>query len=156
MDTRREFLRKAALLSGGTAFFNTLPPVIQKALAINPDAGSTFYDAEHIVFLMQENRSFDHQLGMLQGVRGFNDPRAIQLPDKNPVWLQTNKNGDTYGPFHLNVKDTKVAWMGSLPHGWTDQTDAMNNGKYDQWLEAKRARNKAFGDMPLTMGYCDR
>ena len=156
MDSRREFLKKAALLSGGTAFFNTLPPVIQKALAINPAAGSTFYDAEHIVFLMQENRSFDHQLGMLQGVRGFNDPRSIQLPDNNPVWLQTNKSGDTYTPFHLNVKDTKVAWMGSLPHGWTDQTDAMNLGKYDKWLETKRARNKAFGDMPLTMGYCDR
>jgi len=24
--------------------------------------------------------------------------------------------------------------MGSLPHGWTDQTDAMNLGKYDKWL----------------------
>jgi phospholipase C len=155
-NTRREFLKKAAALSGGTAFMNMLPPVIQKALAINPAPGSTFYDAEHIVFLMQENRSFDHQLGSLQGVRGFNDPRAIELPDNKPVWLQTNKAGDTYGPFRLNVKDTKVAWMGSLPHGWTDQTDAMNNGKYDKWLETKKARNKAFGDMPLTMGYCNR
>jgi len=136
--------------------FNMLPPVIQKALAINPEPGSTFYDAEHIVFLMQENRSFDHQLGMLQGVRGYNDPRAIFLPDKNKVWLQSNKEGDTYAPFHLNVKDTKVAWMGSLPHNWTDQTDAMNNGKYDKWLDVKKARRQAYSQMPLTMGYCDR
>ncbi len=156
MNSRRDFLKKAALLSGSAAMINMLPPVIQKALAINPELGSTFYDAEHIVFLMQENRSFDHQLGSLQGVRGYNDPRAIYLPDKNKVWLQSNKEGDTYGPFHLNVKDTRVAWMGSLPHGWTDQTDAMNNGKYDKWLEVKRARNKAYADMPLTMGYCDR
>ncbi len=156
MDNRRDFLKKAALLSSSSLLSNTLPPVIQKALAVAPEVGSTFYDAEHIVFLMQENRSFDHQLGMLQGVRGFNDPRAIQLPDQNTVWLQTNAQGDTYGPFHLNVKDTKVAWMGSLPHGWTDQTDAMNNGKYDKWLDTKKARNKAFNDMPLTMGYCDR
>ncbi|GAB3552559.1 phosphocholine-specific phospholipase C [Spirosoma fluminis] len=156
MANRRDFLKKAALLSSAGLFDKTLPPVIQKALAIAPEPGSTFYDAEHIVFLMQENRSFDHQLGMLQGVRGFNDPRAIQLPDKNTVWLQTNAKGDTYGPFHLNVKDTKVAWMGSLPHGWTDQTDAMNDGKYDKWLETKKAHNKAFADMPLTMGYCDR
>jgi phospholipase C len=156
MDSRRDFLKKAALLSGSAAMFNMLPPVIQKALAINPEPGSTFYDAEHIVFLMQENRSFDHQLGTLKGVRGFNDPRAINLPNKNKVWLQTDKNGDTYSPFHLNVKDTKVAWMGSLPHGWSDQTDAMNGGKYDRWLEVKQTRNKNFAGMPLTMGYCNR
>jgi phospholipase C len=156
MDSRRDFLKKAALLSGSAAVINMLPPVIQKALAINPELGSTFYDAEHIVFLMQENRSFDHQLGNLQGVRGYNDPRAIQLPNKNKVWMQSNKEGDTYGPFHLDVKDTKVAWMGSLPHNWTDQTDAMNNGKYDKWLDVKKARNKAYENMPLTMGYCDR
>lgn len=156
MDSRREFLKKAALLSGAAAVTNMLPPVIQKALAINPELGSTFYDAEHIVFLMQENRSFDHQLGTLQGVRGYNDPRAINLPNKNKVWVQTNKDGDAYGPFHLDVKDTKVAWMGSLPHNWTDQTDAMNNGKYDKWLDVKKARNKDYANIPLTMGYCDR
>jgi len=37
----------------------------------------------------------------LQGVRGFDDPRAIQLPDGNKVWLQTNAKGETYGPFRL-------------------------------------------------------
>src|ERR1700750_1160958 len=131
MDSRREFIRKAMLLSGA-AGMAALPASIQKALAINPEVGSTFLDAEHIVLLMQENRSFDHAFGTLRGVRGFNDPRAIQLPNKNKVWLQTNAKGETYAPFHLNVRDTKVAWMGSLPHGWPDQTDAMNNGKYDK------------------------
>ena len=76
MDSRREFIKKAAMLSGGLGFFS-LPASIQKALAINPAEGSTYLDAEHIVFLMQENRSFDHTYGTLQGVRGFNDPRAI-------------------------------------------------------------------------------
>ncbi|REA62619.1 phospholipase C, phosphocholine-specific [Dyadobacter luteus] len=156
MDSRRDFLKKATLLAGTGALVNSMPNVIQKALAINPAPGSTFYDAEHVVFLMQENRSFDHQLGMLQGVRGFNDPRAIELADKNKVWFQTNQDGDTYGPFRLNVKDTKVAWMGSIPHGWSDQTDAMNNGKYDRWLDVKAPRNKKYAHIPLTMGYCDR
>src|ERR1700743_4027882 len=100
LDSRRDFLKKAALLSGAAAVTSALPPVIQRALAINPELGSTFYDAEHIVFLMQENRSFDHQLGTLQGVRGYNDPRAINLPNKNKVWLQNNKDGDTFSPFH--------------------------------------------------------
>ncbi|WP_353196709.1 phospholipase C, phosphocholine-specific [Parapedobacter defluvii] len=156
MDSRRDFLKKAALLAGTGALSNAFPSVIQKALAINPEPGSTFYDAEHIVFLMQENRSFDHQLGMLQGVRGFNDPRAIQLADKNRVWFQTNKAGETYGPFRLPVKDSKAAWMGSTPHGWSDQTDAMNNGKYDQWIDVKASRRKDYAHIPLTMGYCDR
>ena len=42
---------------------------------------------------MQENRSFDHCYGTLRGVRGFNDPRAVTLPDGNPVWLQTERRG---------------------------------------------------------------
>jgi len=156
MDNRRDFLRKAALLSGTAAAINILPPVIQQAMAISPAAGSTFYDAEHIVFLMQENRSFDHGFGTLQGVRGFNDPRAIDQPDKNKVWLQTNKENETYVPFHVNIKDTKVAWMGSVPHGWSDQTDARNDGKYDKWLDVKRPSKKEYSEMPLTMGYCTR
>ncbi len=125
-------------------------------MAISPEPGSTFYDAEHIVFLMQENRSFDHGFGTLQGVRGFNDPRAIDQPDKNKVWLQTNKDNETYAPFHVDVKDTKVAWMGSVPHGWADQTDARNDGKYDKWLDVKRPSKKEYSQMPLTMGYCTR
>ncbi|SFO74267.1 phospholipase C [Chitinophaga sp. YR627] len=156
MDTRREFLRKAALLSGSAALANAMPPAIQRALAINPAPGSTFYDAEHVVFLMQENRSFDHLFGMLQGVRGFNDPRAIRLSNQNKVWLQTNKEGQTYAPFRLNTKDTKVPWMGSTPHNWTDQTDARNDGKYDRWLDVKKTSNKEYVATPLTMGYCDR
>ncbi|MEJ0081263.1 MAG: hypothetical protein WDM78_10040 [Puia sp.] len=47
-------------------------------------------------------------LGQLRGVRGFNDPRAIDLPNGNPVWLQSNQAGETYAPFHLNIKDTKA------------------------------------------------
>lgn len=155
-DTRREFLKKASLLTGGVSLMNLLPPVIQQAMAINPEPGSTFYDAEHIVFLMQENRSFDHIFGSLQGVRGFNDPRAIRLPNGNPVFLQTDKNGDTFAPFRLNTLESKIAWMGSLPHGWSDQTDARNDGKYDRWLEVKQTRKKEYEHIPLTLGYCTR
>jgi phospholipase C len=64
MDSRREFLKKAALFAGTAGIANTLPGSVLKAMAINPEPGSTFYDAEHIVFLMQENRSFDHMFGL--------------------------------------------------------------------------------------------
>ncbi|MEP7372422.1 MAG: phospholipase C, phosphocholine-specific [Chitinophagaceae bacterium] len=156
MDTRRDFIKKAALLSGGAGFLNSLPPSIQKALAIDPKIGSTYLDAEHIVILMQENRSFDHCFGTLQGVRGFNDPRAITKPDKNLVWLQKNEAGEIYIPFRLNMKDTKATWLGSLPHSWTDQVDAGNGGKHDKWLIAKTSGHEGFENTPLTMGYYNR
>ncbi len=155
MDTRREFLRKAMLLSGA-AGMATLPPSILKALAIDPDAGSTFMDAEYIVLLMQENRSFDHAFGTLRGVRGYNDPRAITLPDSNKVWLQKNAKGETFAPFRLDIKDTKITWMGSLPHSRESQTGARNNGRYDNWIEAKKSGDDEYKDMPLTMGYYTR
>ncbi|MBX3255137.1 MAG: phospholipase C, phosphocholine-specific [Chitinophagaceae bacterium] len=156
MDNRREFIKKAALLSGGTGLLSGLPPSIQKAFAINPAPGTTYLDAEHIVFLMQENRSFDHCFGSLQGVRGFNDPCAITLPDKNKVWAQTNAAGETYAPFRLDLKESKITWLGSLPHGWSDMTDARNEGRHDKWLDAKKSGRKECNNMPLTMGYFNR
>lgn len=144
------------MLSGGAGLVNVIPASIQRAMAINPAPGSNFLDAEHVVFLMQENRSFDHTFGTLKGVRGFNDPRAITLPNKNLAWLQTDHNGDTYAPYRLNIKDTKATWMSALPHGWSDQADARNNGKYDGWLIHKQSPVRAYKHLPLTMGYYDR
>jgi phospholipase C len=155
-DSRREFIKKATLLTGAAGIFNVLPSSIQKAMAIDAAPGSTYMDAEHVVFLMQENRSFDHCYGTLKGVRGFNDPRAIRLADQHPVWLQSNAAGKTYAPFRLNLKDTNATWMNSLPHSWENQVDARNGGKHDKWLDSKRSGHKAFADMPLTMGYYNR
>ncbi|MGN6179951.1 MAG: phosphocholine-specific phospholipase C [Mucilaginibacter sp.] len=156
MDSRRAFIKKAALLTGAASLSGILPASIQKALAINPAPGSTYLDAEHIVILMQENRSFDHAFGNLRGVRGYNDPRAITLPNKNLVWLQSNNQGQTYAPFHLDIKNTRSTWMSSLPHTWANQVSARNDGKFDKWLESKRSSNQAYKDMPLTLGYHNR
>ncbi len=155
-DTRRDFLKKSALLSGAAGLSGLLPASVQKAFAINPAPGSTFLDAEHIVILMQENRSFDHCFGSLQGVRGFNDPRAVILPDGKPVWCQTDEHGKTYSPFRMDMKDSKITWMGSLPHSRASQVDAFNEGKYDKWLLAKKSGNKEYAAMPLTLGFFNR
>jgi len=156
MDSRREFLKKAALLAAGGAYAGAIPASISRALAIDPAPGSTFLDAEHVVILMQENRSFDHCYGTLRGVRGFADPRAVTLPDGNPVWYQTDAEGETYGPFRLNIKDTNATWIGSLPHDWLDQSRARNEGRHDQWLVQKRSGHKGCGRFPLTLGYYNR
>jgi phospholipase C len=156
LDTRRDFLKKAILVSGATGLSYMFPESIQHAMAINPEKGSTYLDAEHIVILMQENRSFDHCFGSLKGVRGFNDPRAIRLPDNNLVWMQTNEAGQTYIPFRFDIRNTKATWMGSTPHSRGSQVDAWNNGKYDNWLPSKRVRDRRYADVPLTMGYYSR
>lgn len=147
MNSRREFLKKAVLLSGAAGLPNVIPMSIQKAMAISADPGSTFYDAEHIVFLMQENRSFDHMFGKLKGVRGFNDPRAFTKPDGEKVWLQKDEAGNSYAPFHVDIHKTRITWQGGLPHSWNDQVAARNNGHYDKWVPVKSL---------LSLGYYER
>ncbi|MDR2271551.1 MAG: phospholipase C, phosphocholine-specific [Sphingobacterium sp.] len=156
MDSRRDFIKKASLLAGIFGLQNAVPDAIQRALAIEPAAGSSFLDAEHIVLLMQENRSFDHSFGTLSGVRGFNDPRAIKLSSGNPVWLQASASGKTYSPFRLDIKNSNAAWTGNLPHSWENQMAARNKGKHDNWIEAKRPGGKELSEIPLTMGYYTR
>ena len=46
--------------------------------------------------------------------------------------------------------------MHSLPHAWSNQVDAFNKGKYDQWLSAKHSDYAEYAAMPLTMGYHTR
>ncbi|GAB3352382.1 phospholipase C, phosphocholine-specific [Arachidicoccus ginsenosidivorans] len=156
MDTRREFLKKAGMLGGAIGVWSALPASIKRALEIDPEKGSTFMDAEHIVLLMQENRSFDHLLGSLQGVRGYNDPRVVTTPIGNKVWMQTDEKGQTYAPFRLDIKKTRSTWTGNLPHSWTNQTDARNNGGFDKWLIAKRSGIKQYRNLPLTLGHYTR
>ncbi len=73
---RREFLQ----LLGMGAMAGSLKANIAKALEIQAnDATRSIRDIEHIVILMQENRPFDHHFGTLKGVRGFSDPRAVNI-----------------------------------------------------------------------------
>src|SRR6516225_6673379 len=75
---RRTFLQLMSLT--GASALSTLSANIAKALDIpaNNRTG-TIKDVEHIVILMQENRPFDHHFGTLRGVRGYNDPRAVNI-----------------------------------------------------------------------------
>lgn len=152
MPSRRDFLKQAAALASASA----LPSAIQKAMAIAPAPGTTWEDAEHVVILMQENRSFDHCLGSLQGVRGFNDPRAVTLPGGNPVWLQSNRAGETFPPFRMDIKGSNATWLGCLPHDWSDQSKARNHGKHDRWLDYKRPARGSVSHLPLTLGFHTR
>jgi phospholipase C len=155
MTSRRDFLKLASLLAAG-GFGQQMLPAIARAASIDPEPGSTCLNAEHIVILMQENRSFDHLYGTLRGVRGYNDPRAMTLPGGNPVWLQASASGDVHPPFRFDIRNSSATWLGSLPHGWTDSGEARNGGRHDRWIPAKAASDPNYAHLPLTMGYYTR
>lgn len=151
MQTRRDFLKTATVLGSSSLVWGLIPEALARAYEINPEDGSTWADAEHVVILMQENRSFDHAYGSLSGVRGFRDTRVHIQPNGRKVWFQSEKNGTTYPPFRLDMENTNVSWIGGTSHTWGDQLGARNGGQYDNWLPAKH-RN----DMPMTLGFFTR
>ena len=130
---RRSFLKAMGFGTLGAA----MPTSISRALAIPAnDRTGTIEDVEHIVILMQENRSFDHYFGKLRGVRGFGDPRAVILPSGKPVWFQPNKSGEVL-PFRPKVDSVGLTFLPDPPHGWNDTHAAWNEGKHDQWVPNK-------------------
>src|SRR5215467_11679861 len=150
---RREFLKWMGVPAVAAAF----PASIARALAIQPNNRTgTIADVEHIVFLMQENRSFDHYFGTLRGVRGFADPRAVKLPSGQPVWYQPNGKGSLL-PFHPPV-NLGATFLQDTPHGWTDQHAAWNDGNYDGWVAAKGVASMTYltrNDLPYHYALAD-
>ena len=66
---------------------------------------SKLTDIEHVVILIQENRSFDHYFGSYRGVRGFSDQSAaFQQPD--PANTTTSPVGQLL-PFHLDTSTSE-------------------------------------------------
>ena len=63
--------------AAGIALSSRSGSVIETALKLSSDATS-LGDIEHVVILMQENRSFDHYFGTLSGVRGFSVGTVLQ------------------------------------------------------------------------------
>src|SRR4029453_13713094 len=88
---RRTFLK----LLGVPALGAALPLDLSRALAIPAhNKTGTIADVEHVIFLMQENRSFDHYFGVMRGVRGFSDPHPVTLPSGQSVWHQPDGSGE--------------------------------------------------------------
>ncbi|MGN6421907.1 MAG: phosphocholine-specific phospholipase C [Asticcacaulis sp.] len=135
---------RRSLFKGLAAAF-ALHPAIARALEIPARVKTgTLMDVEHIVILTQENRSFDHYFGSLNGVRGFGDRFPIPLPDapnrkSKTVWTQPDKFSDaTLLPFHVDTQaNFKYMRLEGTPHTWSDAQDAWNDGRLDAWPRAK-------------------
>ena len=125
-----------------------LPPALAKAAAIDADVRTgTIQDVEHVVILMQENRSFDHYFGTMAGVRGFGDRFTIPVKDDRSIFAQAYKD-QRIAPFPLETTKTFAHMrVESTPHSWTNAQDAWDQGRMDRWPESKE---------PWSMGYFER
>jgi phospholipase C len=143
---------------GAPAVAAALPDHLVKALAIpaNNRTG-TIRDVEHVVILMQENRSFDHYFGTLRGVRGFADPHPVTLPTGQPVWFQPNGSAPLL-PFRPPVADLGQTFLPDPPHGWNDTHAAWNGGQFDRWVPNKGVQTMTFhtrADLPYQYALAD-
>lgn len=164
--SRRSFM-KAGLALGAAGAVGTLHPrharLIEAALASDQAPAGSLSDIEHVVILMQENRSFDHYFGTLSDVRGYSDP-DVPVQDvsgvRTPVFDQYGPAGYRVGgdpylqPFELrsNFPNQPGQTTDDITHDWGPQHASWNNGAMDQFLKAHLAVDGTDIGF-LTMGY---
>src|SRR5438270_7748944 len=158
--TRREMLRAgaqgSAAVGASALVYNSL---IAQALAASPPCGS-LGDIEHVVILIQENRSFDNYFGSYRGVRGFADPNVPALGDGSGLSIFAQPgypggfDGDHLYPFHLDTFHNGEC-TNDINHSWGPQHTYWDNGKLDGFVTGHEAADGA-ANGPLTMGYYNR
>ena len=141
---KRRFLRNAAASTAGLTALSMFPPAIRRALAIpaNNRTG-TINDVEHVVILMQENRSFDMYFGTFKGVRGFGDRITIPLPEKRSVWEQSNGTRVVM-PYHLDSTQGNAQRVAGTPHDYVDAQMAWDGGRMDHWPRYKQNQSMGY------------
>ncbi|RSM61249.1 phospholipase C, phosphocholine-specific [Amycolatopsis sp. WAC 01376] len=149
-----ELSRRTLLGATGAAAATTLlPPSVHAAMA-EPMRRGGLDAIEHVIVLMQENRSFDHYYGSLRGVRGFSDAHPLELPSGKSVFEQPNPAGGTVLPFSVRKaaelagrKADDIQYLGDLDHSWNGSGKAWARGWNNGWIAAKT---------PATMTYYER
>lgn len=138
---RRKFI---ALTTKTGAVAMAWPDLIQKALSVQANnTKGTIEDVEHIVILMQENRSFDHYFGTMKGVRGFGDRFPIPLESGRRVFHQSDGK-EVVPPYHADKNATNAALIKGTPHNFPDMQAAWNQGKYGYWPLFKTPYSMAY------------
>jgi phospholipase C len=125
-----------------------------KAASVAP-AGSDLGAVDHVVFLMHENRSFDHYFGTYPGVRGYDDHPADSLG----VFAQSWPGGtaSTVLPFHFDTASANAECTNDLSHAWDVQHRCWNGGAMDGFVSTHTAPEvEGPANGVLTMGYYTR
>lgn len=138
---RRKFIK----LSAGAGLASTIwGSWLEEALAIKAhNKTRSIKDVEHIVILMQENRSFDHYFGTMRGVRGFGDRFPIPLESGQRVFFQSDGR-QVIPPYHASKKTSNAALINGTPHDFPDMQAAWNQGKYGFWPKFKTPFSMAY------------
>lgn len=157
-SSRRTFLA----MTGGAAIASLYPNLIGRALAIQPARRTgTLQDIDHIVVHMQENRAFDHYFGMLNGVRGFGDPRPLRLPGGRSVWAQpSGEHPDGYVlPYHGDSSTTRSFKVDGADQSHQENMVIFNRGRYDRWGDTGELQDRmlhyAASDLPFYYALAD-
>jgi phospholipase C len=146
--SRRQFL---GATGSGVLASVLFPGLARAAAAPRARPGATLDDIEHIVILMQENRSFDEYFGTMSGVIGFSDPNAIPGVFRQAGGQDANgPNTDGYTlPWHMDTRTTDAQSTGELDHSWGPQHAMWNQGLMDNFLAPQ-------GEQRITMGYFEQ
>jgi phospholipase C len=119
---------------------------VRKALQVKPATSGT---VEHVVFLMQENRSFDHYFGSMKGVTGFNDTNNRSAVTQ--AW--PGGTDTTLLPFHMNTKTGQGECTYDLSHGWPAEHACWDNGAMDAFVSTHTSSEYEGSLGTNTMGY---
>ncbi len=152
MDSR--LTRRAVLQAGAAAGAVALAadPLAQIASAAKSKPLGKLSDIEHVVILIQENRSFDHYFGTYSGVDGFSAPGAKSIFEQEG-WAEPGFEGKLL-PFHLNPGDMAQCFP-DITHSWQPQHKCWNGGAMDKFVQVHVASDgKAAG--AATMGYYEQ
>jgi len=135
--TRRKFLLASAAgtasVAGGVGCSDddSTSTGAAPTTSAGPTTAKSLADIDHIVILMQENRSFDHYFGTRPGVTGFDDPAAMRRPDGRPIFYQdSDAHPDGYVlPFPLRPSETSDGCAIDPPHTWIPQHIYYDEGR---------------------------
>jgi phospholipase C len=157
--SRRELLAAGLGLSGALlvpkALRGAVPGgrLVRQAASIAP-RGRDLGAIEHVVIVVQENRSFDHYFGSYRGVRGFDDRRS-----GSQVFTQAiSGSGKTVVPFRLDAAtaQSQCAGAADIPiHDWLPQHECWNHGRMDGFVST-HAHFDTPAQAPFVMSYFTR
>jgi phospholipase C len=151
--------RREAIGAGLAATAGLYTEGLRSALARPRRCGAQLSDIEHVVFLVQENRSFDHYFGSYRGVVGFSDPGVLKLTDGSglPVFAQPGYDQAGYGghlyPFRLNASGQGEC-VHDIDHDWGPQHHSWNGGRMDGFVREHLMDEGQNGT--VTMGHYTR
>ena len=137
------FLRLLLIIMTLAGCTGNQPPIASSAsTAVSPQLALAREKIEHIVIIMQENRSFDHYFGTYPGADGI--PMRNEVPT---VCANDPITGQCIKPFH---DSSDINYGG--PHGAESAITDIDMGKMDGFVESVVEGKKNYCSNPATPG----